>query len=178
MFSELEGTIVIPENSAELTPTHLKEIPLEQPLISGVAHDRGQAKITVVGVPNVPGSAARVFGLINEAKINIDMIVQNVSTDRPNVTDISFTLDQAHGPLALQALEKAQAEIGFEEVIYNEAVGKLSLVGAGMKTNPDVSFTFFEALSNAGVNIEIILKQMGMTRKKRPPLTKNKIQPK
>lgn len=155
-FSELEGTIVIPENSAELTPTHLKEIPLEQPLISGVAHDRGQAKITVVGVPDVPGSAARVFGLINEAKINIDMIVQNVSTDRPNVTDISFTLDQAHGPLALQALEKAQAEIGFEEVIYNEAVGKLSLVGAGMKTNPGVSFTFFEALSNAGVNVEMI----------------------
>ena len=104
----------------------------------------------------MPGSAARVFGLINEAKINIDMIVQNVSTDRPNVTDISFTLDQAHGPLALQALEKAQAEIGFEEVIYNEAVGKLSLVGAGMKTNPGVSFTFFEALSNAGVNVEMI----------------------
>ena len=155
-FSNLEGTLVIPENSAELTPTHVKEIPLEQPLISGVAHDRGQAKITVVGVPDIPGSAAKVFGLLNEAKINIDMIVQNVSTDRPNVTDISFTLNQAQGPQALQVLEKTQAEIGFEEVIYNEAVGKLSLVGAGMKTNPGVSFTFFEALSNAGVNVEMI----------------------
>ena len=155
-FSNLEGTLVIPENSAELTPTHVKEIPLEQPLISGVAHDRGQAKITVVGVPDIPGSAAKVFGLLNEAKINIDMIVQNVSTDRPNVTDISFTLNQAQGPQALQVLEKTQSEIGFEEVIYNEAVGKLSLVGAGMKTNPGVSFTFFEALSNAGVNIEMI----------------------
>ena len=155
-FSNLEGTLVIPENSAELTPTHVKEIPLEQPLISGVAHDRGQAKITVVGVPDVPGSAAKVFGLLNEAKINIDMIVQNVSTDRPNVTDISFTLNQAQGPQALQVLEKTQSEIGFEEVIYNEAVGKLSLVGAGMKTNPGVSFTFFEALSNAGVNVEMI----------------------
>ena len=154
--SNLEGTLVIPENSAELTPTHVKEIPLEQPLISGVAHDRGQAKITVVGVPDIPGSAAKVFGLLNEAKINIDMIVQNVSTDRPNVTDISFTLNQAQGPQALQVLEKTQAEIGFEEVIYNEAVGKLSLVGAGMKTNPGVSFTFFEALSNAGVNVEMI----------------------
>ena len=155
-FSNLEGTIVIPEDSAELTPTHLKEIPLEQPLISGVAHDRTRAKITVVGVPDVPGSAAKVFGLINEAKVNLDMIVQNVPTDRPGVTDISFTLDQDQGPTALKALEDAKAELGFQEVIYNESVGKLSLVGAGMKTNTGVSFTFFEALSNAGVNIDMI----------------------
>ena len=155
-FSNLEGTIVVPEESAELTPTHLKEIPLEQPLISGVAHDRTRAKITVVGVPDVPGSAAKVFGLINEAKVNLDMIVQNVPTDRPGVTDISFTLDQTQGPTALEALEAAKAELGFEEVIYNESVGKLSLVGAGMKTNTGVSFTFFEALSNAGVNIDMI----------------------
>lgn len=155
-FSDLEGTIVVPEESAELTPIHLKEIPLEQPLISGVAHDRTRAKITVVGVPDVPGSAAKVFGLINEAKVNLDMIVQNVPTDRPNVTDISFTLDQEQGPTALKALEAAKAELGFQEVIYNESVGKLSLVGAGMKTNTGVSFTFFEALSNAGVNIDMI----------------------
>lgn len=155
-FSDLEGTIVVPEESTELTPIHLKEIPLEQPLISGVAHDRSRAKITVVGVPDVPGSAAKVFGLLNEAKVNLDMIVQNVPTDRPGVTDISFTLDQAQGPTALKALEDAKAELGFQEVIYNESVGKLSLVGAGMKTNPGVSFTFFEALSNAGVNIDMI----------------------
>lgn len=155
-FSNLEGTIVVPEESAELTPTHLKEIPLEQPLISGVAHDRTRAKITVVGVPDVPGSAAKVFGLINEAKVNLDMIVQNVPTDRPGVTDISFTLDQDQGPTALEALEAAKAELGFQEVIYNESVGKLSLVGAGMKTNTGVSFTFFDALSTAGVNIDMI----------------------
>ena len=155
-FSDLEGTIVVPEESAELTPIHLKEIPLEQPLISGVAHDRTRAKITVVGVPDVPGSAAKVFGLINEAKVNLDMIVQNVPTDRPGVTDISFTLDQEQGFTALKALEAAQAELGFQEVIYNESVGKLSLVGAGMKTNTGVSFTFFEALSAAGVNIDMI----------------------
>lgn len=155
-FSNLEGTIVVPEESAELTPIHLKEIPLEQPLISGVAHDRTRAKITVVGVPDVPGSAAKVFGLINEAKVNLDMIVQNVPTDRPGVTDISFTLDQDQGDAALKALKAAQAELGFQEVIYNESVGKLSLVGAGMKTNPGVSFTFFEALSSAGVNIDMI----------------------
>lgn len=155
-FSNLEGTIVIPQNSADLTPTHLKEIPLEQPLISGVAHDRGQAKITVVGVPDVPGSAARVFGLLNEAKVSMDMIVQNVPTDRPDVTDISFTLDQAEGERALAALEAAKADLGFEKVIYNDAVGKLSLVGAGMKTNSGVSFIFFDALREAGVNIEMI----------------------
>ena len=155
-FSDLEGTIVVPEESAELTPIHLKEIPLEQPLISGVAHDRTRAKITVVGVPDVPGSAAKVFGLVNEAKVNLDMIVQNVPTDRPGVTDISFTLDQAQGDAALKALKAAQAELGFQEVIYNESVGKLSLVGAGMKTNTGVSFTFFEALSAAGVNIDMI----------------------
>ena len=155
-FSDLEGTIVVPEESAELTPIHLKEIPLEQPLISGVAHDRTRAKITVVGVPDVPGSAAKVFGMINEAKVNLDMIVQNVPTDRPGVTDISFTLDQAQGDAALKALKAAQAELGFQEVIYNESVGKLSLVGAGMKTNTGVSFTFFEALSAAGVNIDMI----------------------
>lgn len=155
-FSDLEGTIVVPEESAELTPIHLKEIPLEQPLISGVAHDRTRAKITVVGVPDVPGSAAKVFGLINEAKVNLDMIVQNVPTDRPGVTDISFTLDQEQGPTALKALKAAQAELGFQEVIYNESVGKLSLVGAGMKTNTGVSFTFFDALSTAGVNIDMI----------------------
>lgn len=155
-FSDLEGTIVVPEESAELTPIHLKEIPLEQPLISGVAHDRTRAKITVVGVPDVPGSAAKVFGLINEAKVNLDMIVQNVPTDRPGVTDISFTLDQAQGDAALKALKAAQAELGFQEVIYNESVGKLSLVGAGMKTNTGVSFTFFDALSTAGVNIDMI----------------------
>ena len=155
-FSDLEGTIVVPEESAELTPIYLKEIPLEQPLISGVAHDRTRAKITVVGVPDVPGSAAKVFGLINEAKVNLDMIVQNVPTDRPGVTDISFTLDQAQGDAALKALKAAQAELGFQEVIYNESVGKLSLVGAGMKTSPGVSFTFFDALSSAGVNIDMI----------------------
>lgn len=153
-FSELEGTLVIPDN--EGMTTNLKEIPLEQPLVSGVAHDRSQAKITIIGVPDVPGSAAKTFGFLNEIDINLDMIVQNVSTDRPEVTDISFTLPQEQGKAALEALEAHKAEIGFEEVLYNESIGKLSLVGAGMKSNPGVSFKFFDALSAAGVNIEMI----------------------
>ncbi|WP_237207040.1 aspartate kinase [Rothia nasimurium] len=153
-FSELEGTLVIPDN--EGMETNLKEIPLEQPLVSGVAHDRSQAKVTVIGVPDVPGSAAKVFGILNETNVNLDMIVQNVSTDRPDVTDISFTLPQDQGAAALAALEAKKAELGFEEVQYNESIGKLSLVGAGMKSNPGVSFKFFDALSTAGVNIEMI----------------------
>lgn len=155
-FSDLEGTIVLPDNPEDFDFDDLKEIPLEQPLISGVAHDRSQAKVTVVGVPDVPGSAAKVFGLLNEAAINLDMIVQNVSTDRPDVTDISFTLDQAQGGKAVEVLTKYKGEIGFEELQYNDSIGKLSLVGAGMKANPGVSFKFFEALSSAGVNVEMI----------------------
>ncbi|HJD50714.1 MAG TPA: aspartate kinase [Candidatus Rothia avistercoris] len=153
-FSQLEGTLVIPDN--EGMTTNLKEIPLEQPLVSGVAHDRSQAKVTVIGVPDVPGSAAKVFGILNETNVNLDMIVQNVSTDRPDVTDISFTLPQDQGAAALAALEAKKAELGFEEVQYNESIGKLSLVGAGMKSNPGVSFKFFDALSTAGINIEMI----------------------
>lgn len=155
-FSQLEGTIVLPDNEDGANNNELKEIPLEQPLISGVAHDRSQAKVTVVGVPDVPGSAAKVFGLLNEADINLDMIVQNVSTDRPEVTDISFTLPQDQGAVAVETLKKNQAELGFTEVQYNEEIGKLSLVGAGMKSNPGVSFKFFDALSHSGVNIEMI----------------------
>lgn len=155
-FSQLEGTIVLPDNPEEFELENLKEIPLEQPLISGVAHDRSQAKVTVIGVPDVPGSAAKVFGMLNEAAVNLDMIVQNVSTDRPDVTDISFTLDQAQGGKAVEVLTQHKDELGFEEIQYNDSIGKLSLVGAGMKANPGVSFKFFDALREAGVNIEMI----------------------
>lgn len=155
-FSQLEGTIVIPDTPDNFVPNNLKEIPLEQPLISGVAHDRSQAKVTLIGVQDVPGSAAKVFGLLNEADINLDMIVQNVSTDRPDVTDITFTLPQDQGDKAVATLSLAKDDIGFAEIQYTDEVGKLSLVGAGMKANPGVSFKFFEALSSAGINIQMI----------------------
>ncbi|WP_346846076.1 aspartate kinase [uncultured Rothia sp.] len=155
-FSQLEGTIVLPDNPEDFVLNNLKEIPLEQPLISGVAHDRSQAKVTLVGVLDVPGSAAKVFGLLNEADLNLDMIVQNVSTDRPDVTDITFTLPQEQGDKAVATLSLAKEDIGFDEIQYTDEVGKLSLVGAGMKANPGVSFKFFEALSQAGINIQMI----------------------
>ena len=134
----------------------MKEIPLEQPLISGVAHDRSQAKVTIVGVPDIPGYAAKIFGSLNEAKVNLDMIVQNVSTKSEQRTDISVTLDQADSETAVEVLRRVQEQIGFEDLELDPNVGKISLVGAGMKSNPGVSFAFFEALSESGVNIDMI----------------------
>jgi aspartate kinase len=127
---------------------------MEQAIISGVAHDSGEGKLVIRRVPDKPGVAARIFTALAEENINIDMIVQNVSAD--GTTDISFTLPVADGPGALRLLDGLKAEVGIEEVILDEQVGKVSLVGAGMKTHPGVAAATFEALSQAGVNIEMI----------------------
>lgn len=153
-FSHSEGTWVIP--SPEDVADSPKEIPLEQPLISGIAHDRTQAKITVVGVPDRPGIASRIFRLLAEAKVNVDMIVQNVSTGDDPLTDLSFTVDESQGDLAMSLLRAAEEKIGYAGLEYDDQVGKLSLVGAGMKSNPGVTFTFFEALASANINIDMI----------------------
>ncbi|WP_329133598.1 aspartate kinase [Streptomyces sp. NBC_01476] len=129
---------------------------MEQAIISGVSHDTSEAKITVVGVPDKPGEAATIFRAIADAEINIDMVVQNVSAAATGLTDISFTLPKSEGHKAMEALTKAQTVIAFDSLRYDDQIGKISLVGAGMKTNPGVTATFFEALSNAGVNIELI----------------------
>jgi len=130
--------------------------PVEQAIISGVAHDTSEAKITVVGVPDKPGEAAKIFRAVADAEINIDMVVQNVSAAATGLTDISFTLPKDEGRQAINALEKHRSVIGFDTLRYDDQIAKISLVGAGMKTNPGVTATFFEALSNAGVNIELI----------------------
>jgi aspartate kinase len=130
--------------------------PMEQAIISGVSHDTSEAKITVVGVPDKPGEAATIFRAIADAEINIDMVVQNVSAAATGLTDISFTLPKAEGHKAMEALTRAQSVVAFDSLRYDDQIGKISLVGAGMKTNPGVTATFFEALSNAGVNIELI----------------------
>jgi aspartate kinase len=153
-FSQNEGTWVIP--SAEDKITTQEGVALEQPIISGVAHDRSEAKVTVVGVPDIPGKAAAIFQVIADAHSNIDMIVQNVSTHGTGKTDISFTLPIIEGAEALAALKAAQPSIGFEKLEYNEQIGKLSLIGAGMRSHPGVSATFFKALSDAGININMI----------------------
>ena len=129
---------------------------MEQPIISGVAHDRSEAKITVVGVPDIPGTAAQIFEIVAIAGVNLDMIVQNVSAAATGLTDISFTLPAADGAAAQAALGSKQAEIGFVELRYDDEIGKLSLVGAGMRSHPGVSAQFFGALRDAGINIEMI----------------------
>jgi aspartate kinase len=133
-----------------------EDLAVEQAIISGVAHDRSEAKVTVVGVPDKPGEAAAIFRELAGAEINIDMIVQNISTRGTGRTDVSFTLPATDGATALSALKKVQEEVGFEDLLYDEHIGKLSLIGAGMRSHPGVSATFFSALAAAGVNVEMI----------------------
>jgi aspartate kinase len=129
---------------------------MEEAIIAGVAHDRSEAKITVVGVPDVPGKAARIFEVVAGSGVSIDMIVQNVSVAATGLTDISFTLPQDDGAGALTALTERQPDIGFASSYWSDAIGKLSLIGAGMKSHPGVSARLFNALAEAGINIEMI----------------------
>ncbi len=151
-FSQLEGTWVLPASAM----VDAEGEAMEQAIIAGVAHDRSEAKITVVGVPDKVGEAARIFEALAAAQSNLDMIVQNVSAAATNLTDISFTLPRTDGQAAMQALAGLQAEIGFESLIYDDKVGKISLVGAGMRSHPGVSAKFFSAIARAGVNIDMI----------------------
>jgi len=147
-FSNQHGTVVegrMPEGGN-----------VEEPIISGVAHDRSEAKITVVGVPDVPGKAARIFEVVAGSGVNIDMIVQNVSAAQTGLTDISFTLPATDGAAATSALTEHQPDIGFTSLQYDDTIGKLSLIGAGMRSHPGVSAKLFAALSDAGINIEMI----------------------
>jgi aspartate kinase len=147
-FSNNEGTWVVKDHPEGGT--------MEQAIISGIAHDKSEAKITIVGVPDRTGVAARIFQAIADADINIDMIVQNVSAAATGLTDISFTLPKAEGAEATSILQKLQGEVGFASIQYDDQIGKLSLVGAGMRSHPGVTATFFGALSDAGINIEMI----------------------
>ncbi|QHN32623.1 aspartate kinase [Gordonia amarae] len=134
----------------------MEDIPVEEAILTGVAHDRSEAKITVTGLDDKPGSAAKVFRAVAEAEINIDMVLQNISKVETGKTDITFTLPRELGPLGVEKLTKLKDEIGFTELLYDDHIGKVSLVGAGMKSHPGVTATFCEALSNAGINIELI----------------------
>ncbi len=150
-FSQLDGTVVA--GSINDGP---QEARMEAAIIAGVAHDRSEAKITVVGVPDKVGEAARLFDALARAQINLDMIVQNVSAAATNLTDISFTLPRADGKTAMEALQALKGAIGFESLLYDDKIGKVSLVGAGMRSHPGVSAKFFTALAEAGVNIGMI----------------------
>jgi aspartate kinase len=149
-------------NPGTMVTGSMEDLTVEQALITGVAHDRSEAKITIVGVPDEPGAAARIFETVAGADINIDMIVQNVSTPTTDTagagrsTDISFTLPKTDGPTAMAALSKIQESVRFRSLLYDDHVGKVSLIGAGMRSHPGVAANFFAALGAAGVNIEMI----------------------
>jgi aspartate kinase len=147
-FSTNEGTWVVKD--------HPEGDQMEQAIISGVAHDKSEAKVTIVGVPDRTGIAARIFQAIADNDINVDMIVQNVSAAATGLTDISFTVPKAEGQKATGVLQRIQGEVGFASIIYDDTIGKLSLVGAGMRSHPGVTATFFASMADAGVNIEMI----------------------
>ena len=150
-FSQKEGTWIVAD------PTGPEEgDTMEQAIIAGVAHDRSEAKITVVGVPDKVGEAARIFESLAGAEINIDMVVQNVSAAATGLTDISFTLPRADGQVAMSALARIRDEVGYDRLLYDDQVGKISLIGAGMRSHPGITAKFFAALASAGVNIGMI----------------------
>lgn len=149
-FSNEPGTMV--SGSVE-------DIPVEEAVLTGVAHDRSEAKVTVLGIPDTPGEAARVFRALADAEINIDMVLQNVSSISDNLTDITFTCprDDAHRAVELlKGLQGSEENHKFGSVVFDDQIGKVSLVGAGMKSHPGVTADFCEALRDAGINIELI----------------------
>jgi aspartate kinase len=145
-FSTHEGTWVVPKEGEVV----------EEAIITGVAGDTSEAKVTVVGVPDVPGKAARIFTIVAETDANIDMIVQNVSAAATGLTDISFTVPKSDAQKVITALTSHEDEVGFQSLQHDDQIGKLAVVGAGMRTNPGVSARLFTALSDAGINIEMI----------------------
>ncbi|WP_151083715.1 aspartate kinase [Nocardioides cynanchi] len=148
-FSQKEGTWILPD-----PPEGADD--MEQAIIAGIAHDRSEAKITVVGVPDKVGEAARIFEALAEVEVNLDMVVQNVSAQATGLTDISFTLPRDDGQTAMAALARLQSEVGYDRLAYDDEIGKVSLIGAGMRSHPGITARFFAALANAGVNIEMI----------------------
>jgi aspartate kinase len=153
-FSDRTGTLVLSPEAIEAAIAEGSA--MEQPIISGVAADVNDAKITVVAVPDKPGEAAAIFKALAEASINVDMIVQNVSAASTGRTDVTFTCPQGSASAAMHALDARREAIGFEALRVDDQIAKVSLVGAGMRSHPGVSATFFEALAEAAINVEMI----------------------
>lgn len=150
-FSDAEGTIVY-----DPAKGHPKGEQVEEPIITGIAAEKSEAKVTVAGVPDVPGKAAQIFETVAKTNANIDIIVQNVSAADTNRTDISFTVPLADGRRVIEALEAERDELGFDRLLYDDQIAKIAVVGAGMRTATGVSAQLFRALYEAGINIEMI----------------------
>ena len=155
-FNNNEGTWVVADRDPAAEAGPEEGTAMEEPIITGVAGDLNEAKITIVGVPDVPGKAADIFDIVAKTGANIDMIVQNVSGAVTGLTDISFTLPKGEGEKVLAALRATQTDVGFDSLQYDDQIGKLAVVGAGMRTSAGVSAQLFRALSDAGINIEMI----------------------
>ena len=143
-FSDAPGTMVVDEDEI-----------VEQELIAGVAYNRNEAKVTVVGVPDKPGAVAAIFGPLAEASINVDMIVQNIA-HASKTTDVTFTVPRTELARSLDVLAAIKPEIGYAEVLSDDAVAKISVVGVGMKSHAGVAVTMFKALADRGINIQAI----------------------
>ncbi len=154
-FSSREGTWVTRSPRRRRPAQAREEKAVDQPIITGVAHDRSEATITVTGIPDKVGAAAKIFRTIAGASINIDMIVQSTSRTTGRA-DISFTLPRQDGQAAMTTLRGIQDEIGFESLVFDDRIGKISLIGAGMRSHPGVSADFFGALADSGINIRMI----------------------
>ncbi|HIF81515.1 MAG TPA: aspartate kinase [Gammaproteobacteria bacterium] len=127
---------------------------MEQPLIAGIAYNRDEAKLTIRGVPDQPGVASTIFGQISDAHVNVDMIIQNVAQD--GTTDLTFTVNRSEYPHARAILEKISAELKAREVVGDDQLAKISIVGVGMRSHAGIASTMFEAMATEGINIELI----------------------
>ncbi len=127
---------------------------MEQPLIAGIAYNRDEAKLTIRGVPDQPGVASTIFGQISDAHVNVDMIIQNVAQD--GTTDLTFTVNRSEYPHARSILEKISAELKAREVVGDDQLAKISIVGVGMRSHAGIASTMFEAMATEGINIELI----------------------
>jgi aspartate kinase len=142
-FEDKPGSLVVDEDEI-----------MEKPIVSGIAYSRDEAKVTLRRVPDRPGVAARVFGPLSAANVNVDMIVQNIGAD--GGTDMTFTVGRSDLPRATDILEKAKAELGYEALVADPDVAKISVVGIGMRTHAGVASTMFKTLADKGINIQVI----------------------
>jgi len=145
---DLPGTLIVSDEEME-------KIDMERQLVTGIAHDKNEAKIILTRVPDKPGAVAHIFGPLADASINVDMIIQNVGRDKGE-TDVTFTVPQADLARAQALLEDKRGEIGYNRLITDSRIAKISVVGVGMKSHAGVAATMFKALSDRGINIQAI----------------------
>ena len=148
----LPGTMIVGDDE-------LGDDDMERQLITGIAHDKNEAKVTLVEVPDTPGTVSRIFAPLAAVNINVDMIIQNIahqSPGRPGSTDVTFTVPQAELTRALDALDKARSDIGYASIVHDTKVAKISVVGVGMRSHAGVASTMFSALADRGINIQAI----------------------